>query len=90
MSNFTCQSKFFILIMHHYPDLGSASELLKQISHMQYNQSEALPRSPDVGSDVSSVWNFCTLFTLFMSLHREASGGVVKCWLFFFRLVILP
>ena len=42
----------------HYPDLGSASDWLKFAStnqkHKQY---------PDLGSDTSSVWNFCTRFS---------------------------
>ena len=33
-----------ILMMSHYPDIGSSSDCWKQIS-MQQNQSEALPRS---------------------------------------------
>ena len=32
---------------------------------------------PDLGSDVSSVWNFCARFS-----GGETTGSIVKCWLF--------
>ena len=44
-----------ILMTHHYPDLGSASDWLNQISH-------AVDQS-DLSSDASSVWNSCTRFS---------------------------
>ena len=43
-----------ILTTHHYPDLGSACDWLNQISH-RTNQKYY----PDLGSDLSSVLNFC-------------------------------
>ena len=59
----------------HYPDLGSASDWLKFAStnqkHKQY---------PDLGSDTSSVWNFCTRFP--DVICGEASGGIAKYRLF--------
>ena len=43
-------------MMRYYPDLGSASDWLNQFvaNQMLY---------PDLGSDVSSVWKFCTRFS---------------------------
>ena len=35
---------------------------------------------PDLGSDTSSVWNFCARFSDVIA--RETSGGVVNCGLF--------
>ena len=49
-----------ILMTSHYPDLGSASDWLKQISHT------ALPirsTSQIWVVTLSSVWNFCTRFS---------------------------
>ena len=43
-----------ILMTQHYPDLGSASNWMKQI----FNQSK---NYPDLGRD--SNWNFCTRFS---------------------------
>ena len=42
--------------MRHYSDLGSTSDWFKQI----FSQSDALP---DLGSDASSVRNFCAHFS---------------------------
>ena len=40
-------------------------------------------RYPDPGSDVSSVWNFCALFSdVIWGGGGEASGSVAKCRLF--------
>ena len=47
----------------HYTDLGSAFDWMKQL----FNHSEAYP---DLGTDVSSVENFCVLF-----LGRVISRG---------------
>ena len=53
----------------HYPDLGSACDNFLVESNF-----------PDLGSDVSSVWNFCVRF---WDVHlQEISGSVTKCWLF--------
>ena len=35
---------------------------------------------PDLGSDASSVWNFCARFS--DVIWRETSGSVAKCPLF--------
>ena len=50
------ERKNSIQMMHHYPDLGRASDWLNQFvaNQMLY---------PDLGSDASSVWNFCTRFS---------------------------
>ena len=61
-----------ILMTRHYPDLGSASDWFKQISQAAHDQSEA--PDPYLGSDASSVWNFCVVVTLriaicFLRLH---------------------
>ena len=47
----------------HYPDLGSASDWLNQISHAARPiRSTTQKHYPDLGSDTSSVWNFCARF----------------------------
>ena len=67
-----------VLMMCHYPDLGRASDCLKQISLAacpirSTTQIWVVTRS-------SSVWNFWAHSSdLF---HRETSGGVTKCVLF--------
>ena len=53
------QHRNSILMMHHYSDLGIASDWLKQISHGTTNQKHY----PDLGSNASSVWNFCARFS---------------------------
>ena len=35
---------------------------------------------PDLGSDVSSVWNFCIRYS--DVIWRKTGGGIAKCWLF--------
>ena len=37
---------------------------------------------PDLGSDASSIWNFCARFDSQMSFDGETSGTVDKCRLF--------
>ena len=48
-----------MLMMRHYPDLGSASDWLKQISHTAQPYHK---HYPDLDSDASSVQNFCIHF----------------------------
>ena len=60
-----------ILMTHHYPDLGSASDWLNQISHAA-DQS-------DLSSDASSVWNSCTRFSNVIWGGGGTSGSVAKC-----------
>ena len=60
---------------HHNPDLGSASDWLNQPCGTT-NQKHY----PDLGSDVSSVWNFCACFSA--TFGEKTSGSVTKCMLF--------
>ena len=53
----------FHTMTRHYPDLGSASDWLKQISHGTTNQKQY----QDLGSAASSVWNFCARFSAVIS-----------------------
>ena len=41
---------------HHYPDLNSDFDWLKHI----FSQLLLKKQYPDLGSEVSSVWNLCT------------------------------
>ena len=59
-----CYFVYTELMMCHNPDLGSASDWMKQIS----NQSEVFP---DLGSGMTSVWNFCTCFSEFISRRNH-------------------
>ena len=66
--------------MCHYPDLGSASDWLKQIFLVKHAQLEAIDTHIWVVTQSSSVWNFWAHSSdLF---HGETSGGVMKCALF--------
>ena len=42
-------------MVYHYGDQGSASDRLKQTTYQKHYS--------DLGSDTSSVWNFCALFS---------------------------
>ena len=42
-------------MMHHYPDLGSASDFTSSMTNQKHYQ--------DLGCDASSVWNFCIHFS---------------------------
>ena len=53
----------FHTMTRHYPDLGSASDWLKQISHGTTNHKQY----QDLGSAASSVWNFCARFSAVIS-----------------------
>ena len=53
-----------------FPDLGSASDWLRQISRAA-RQSEAQPRIVDLDSDTSSVWNFSACFSDIISRGNE-------------------
>ena len=61
----------------HYPDMGNSSDWLKQISLTARQVTEK--HYLDLGSDTSSVWNFCACSSLF---HGETSGDVKKFRLF--------
>ena len=57
-----------VLMMHHYPDLGSASDFTSSMTNQKHYQ--------DLGCDASSVWNFCIRFSDIISC--VAKGG--KVW----------
>ena len=59
------------------PNVSSASDWLNQnFPPDSTNQKHY----PDLGSDASSVWNFCARFS--DVIWRETSGSVAKCRLF--------
>ena len=63
-----------MLMTRHSPDLGSASDWLNQISHAAQPIRNQKHYS-DLGSDVTSVWNFCACFS------DVISRGKVCCFL---------
>ena len=72
-------AKNSLLMTHHYPDLGSAPDWL-----CRFNQVSRMA----LGSDVSSVWNFCTCFLdvisqgnqcFFLQGKVSSAGGVLDC-----------
>ena len=54
------ERKNFKVITYHYPDLGSASNWLKQTS---LATRPIRSTTQILGSDMSSVWNFCARFS---------------------------
>ena len=68
-----CYFVYTEIMMCHNPDLGSASDWMKQIS----NQSEVLP---DLGSGTISVW--ISVLVSQMSFHGETTSSMAKCQLF--------
>ena len=72
-------AKNSLLMTHHYPDLGSAPDWL-----CRFNQVSLMA----LGSDVSSVWNFCTCFLdvilqgnqwFFLQAKVSSAGGILDC-----------
>ena len=61
-------------MMRQYPDLGRGSDWLKQISITAQPISQK--HFADLGSDTSSVWNFCRRSS------GAISGGFAKYRLF--------
>ena len=66
------------LMMHHYPDMRVVLLIGWNKFSRQHNQSRAL------GSDVSSVWNFCICFSDvnlpgIQWWHWEMSGDILGC-----------
>ena len=64
-----------ILMTCHYPDPGTASDWLCHL----WNFLQPIESTTSLGSDTSSVWNFCTCFSDFISWrncwwHREMSS----------------
>ena len=68
------KSRNSILMMCHYPDPGSASNWLKQISHMAWPI-----RSTSQIWVVTRHQNGIYVLVSHMSLCGETSGGVMKC-----------
>ena len=66
---------------HHYPDLGSASDWLNQISHTACPIRSTI-QVWVVTSGMTSVWNFCAALIFQMSFGGKTSDSVVKCQLF--------
>ena len=60
-----------ILMMHHYQDLGSASDWSCCMGNLLQPK-----HYPDLGSDASSVWNFCARFLEIISQGKP----VVVLW----------
>ena len=57
-----------ILMTHHYPDLGSASDRTEaNFPHGMTNPKHY----PVLGSDASSVWNFCARFSDITSSRNQ-------------------
>ena len=69
-----------ILMMHHYPALGSASDWLNQISHAAWPIRK---HYPDLGSDVSSVWNYHIYFSdvIWRGNYLVVESPNVSCFL---------
>ena len=66
-----------ILMTHHYPDLGSASDWLNQISY------PARPIRSTTQIWVVTRYQYgISAFGSQTSFDRETSGSVAKCWLF--------
>ena len=64
-------------MMHHYPDLGSASDWLKQISHT------AQPIRGTTKKWLVTCHQYRISALVFQtSFHRETVGEITKCWLF--------
>ena len=71
-----------ILMTRHYPNPGSTSDWLKQFPKW-HDQSEATNQKhhPDLVSEASSVWNFCTHFSdiIFEGKPVVASRNTACC-----------
>ena len=78
MDDFACRNS--ILMTFHYPDLANASDWFKFATW--HNQLEVLP---DLGSDTSSVWNFCALSSDIVSGGNQWWCRDIGCFL---RLVL--
>ena len=69
---------FSMLIMCHYPVIGSASDWLKQISHTAW----PIRSTTDQGRLVMHHQYGISALASQTSFHRESSDDVAKCWLF--------
>ena len=54
------ERRYSILMMRHYPDLGSASDMVVPCAKFASTNQK---HYPDLGSDVSSVWNISAHFS---------------------------
>ena len=78
--------KNFVLMTHHYPDLGSASDWLCHMGDLLQPIRRTtqiwvvMHQHQDLGSSASSVWVFCARFS--KSVRWETSGGFPECRLF--------
>ena len=66
-----------ILMMHHYPDLGSVDDCLKQIYHVTW----PIRSTTQIWVVMSLVWNFYVWISQ-TSLCRETIGCLAKCRFF--------
>ena len=66
-----------ILMVHHYPDLGSASDWLNQISHA----ARPIRSTTQIWVVTRHQYGISVLISQ-TSFHGESSDGVTKCWLF--------
>jgi len=64
-------------MMHHYPDLGSASDWLNQISHA----AQPMRSTTQIWVVMRHQYGISALISQ-MSFGRETSGSVAKCRLF--------
>ena len=67
-----------ILTMRHYPDLGSASDLIVY-ANFPCDTTDQKHYPNLASSDMSSVWNSCTCFSDDISHGNQQC--VTKCWL---------
>ena len=63
--------------MRHYPDLGSASDWLNQISHM----AQQIRSTTQIWVVTRHQYGISALVS-HTSFHGDTSGSVTKCWLF--------
>ena len=61
----------------HYPDLGSASDWLNQISHM----ARQIRSTTEIWVVTRHQYGISALVSQ-TSFHGDTSGSVTKCWLF--------
>ena len=66
-----------ILMTRHYPDLGSASDWLNQISHM----AQPIRSTSHIWVVMRCQYGTSALVSQ-MSFGGETSGSIAKCWLF--------
>ena len=75
-----------ILMTHHYPDLSSASDWLNQILP---RGTTNLKHYPALGSDSSSVWNFCARFSNVIWRGNQWWLREMLAFFFFFSVYLI-